>query len=111
LRAHVRYWAGLLGADFSACDGALERVGLGGISGLPARVLSAGQARRLALARLLAASRPIWLLDEPLGALDEAGRALVSELVRERLNGGIVVAATHDPLRVEAARIIQLGGA
>jgi heme exporter protein A len=112
LEAHARYWAGLLGGDVHACAGALARVGLGAIALLPARMLSAGQSRRLALTRLLIAERAIWLLDEPLAALDEAGRALVSALVREHLGkGGCVVAAGHDPLRVEPARVVQLGEA
>lgn len=77
----------------------LEQVGLGRQANLPCRYLSAGQRRRLALARLLASGRPIWLLDEPFAALDTAGQALAGQLmVRHCGAGGIVIAATHDPL-------------
>jgi heme exporter protein A len=110
LAALARYWAGLLGGDEAACARALDRVGLGAIGTLPARMLSAGQARRLALTRLIVAPRPLWLLDEPMAALDDAGRGLVAALVREHLTGGgTVVAAGHDPLRVDAARTVRLG--
>ncbi len=78
---------------------ALSAAGLGRLHDLPVQYLSAGQRRRLALARLIAAPRPIWLLDEPLAALDEAGRKLLDALMGEHLaDGGLVVAATHDIL-------------
>ena len=77
----------------------LENVGLTRQAELPCRYLSAGQKRRLALARLLAAGRPLWLLDEPFAALDAAGQALVARLMALHCgSGGIVIAATHDPL-------------
>lgn len=89
---------------------ALDRVGLGALADLPGGVLSAGQRRRLALARLLAAPRPIWLLDEPTAALDAAGQALLVDLVAEhRAKGGLVVAATHLPLGFEDAATLTLG--
>ena len=85
----------LLGGDGDV-QSALERVGLGALADLPGGVLSAGQKRRLALARLIAAPRPVWLLDEPTAALDSAGQALLISLVEEhRARGGAVVAATH----------------
>jgi heme exporter protein A len=95
--AHVAFWAGLYeGADEVAV---LERVGLHRLSDRLARTLSAGQARRLALSRLLIAPRPVWLLDEPAAALDIAGRAWLLGLVSDHLaSGGIVVAAVHDPI-------------
>ncbi|MBL8549732.1 MAG: heme ABC exporter ATP-binding protein CcmA [Hyphomonadaceae bacterium] len=108
LIAHVRYWAGLFGADPAGSEAALERVGLARIAKLPARVLSAGQSRRLALSRLIVAPRPIWLLDEPLASLDEAGRTMVAELAAEHLKSGIVVAAGHDPLGVPPASVVTL---
>lgn len=75
---------------------ALDRVGLGAIAELPGAVLSAGQRRRLALARLICAPRPLWLLDEPTAALDAAGQRLLVDLVADhRAKGGIVLAATH----------------
>ncbi len=90
---------------------ALARVGLSRAAHLPAGYLSAGQKRRLALARLLAAPRPLWLLDEPIAALDSAGQALVAELIAGQVAaGGAVVAATHQPLGLAQARSLVIGG-
>jgi len=94
----LRFFAGLYrsGADG---DAVLTEVGLARQRDLPCRYLSAGQRRRLALARLLASGRPLWLLDEPFAALDAAGQALVAHLMARHCGaGGIIVAATHDPL-------------
>lgn len=88
---------------------ALDRVGLGALADLPGGVLSAGQKRRLALARLIAAPRPIWLLDEPTAALDAAGQSLLASLVSEhRAKGGMVIAATHLELGFEGAETLSL---
>jgi heme exporter protein A len=77
----------------------LEEVGLTRQAQLPCRYLSAGQRRRLALARLLLTRRPLWLLDEPFAALDTAGKALVARLIARHCGqGGLAVAATHEPL-------------
>jgi heme exporter protein A len=77
----------------------LEQVGLARQADLPCRYLSAGQRRRLALARLLVSARPLWLLDEPFAALDRSGQALVAQLMARHCGqGGIIIAATHDPL-------------
>ena len=77
----------------------LAQVGLARQADLPCRYLSAGQKRRLALARLLVSNRPLWLLDEPFAALDTSGQALVAQLMALHCGqGGIVIAATHDPL-------------
>jgi heme exporter protein A len=74
-----------------------------GVRDLPCRYLSAGQKKRLGLARLLLSGRGLWLLDEPFAALDTAGRALTAELMRAHcVSGGIVIAATHDLLGLEA---------
>jgi heme exporter protein A len=93
----LNFFAHLYG---KAVDGALlEQVGLARQAELPCRYLSAGQRRRLALARLLASQRPLWLLDEPFAALDRAGQALVAQLMARHCGqGGIIIAATHDPL-------------
>ena len=83
-------------ADLSSV---LAQVGLARQSELPCRYLSAGQRRRLALARLLVSRRPLWLLDEPFAALDTSGQALVAQLMARHCGeGGIIIAATHDPL-------------
>jgi heme exporter protein A len=88
-------------ADADRIDSAIERVGLTRQRALPARVLSQGQRRRVALARLILAGRPLWLLDEPVTALDAAGMTLLQDLLAEHLaRGGAVVAATHQPLPV-----------
>ena len=92
--------------DFYAClyghsaDGSvLEQVGLARQADLPCRYLSAGQRRRLALARLLVSKRPLWLLDEPFAALDVSGQALMAHLMARHCGeGGIIIAATHEPL-------------
>jgi heme exporter protein A len=77
----------------------LAQVGLARQAELPCRYLSAGQRRRLSLARLLVSRRPLWLLDEPFAALDTAGQALVAQLMARHCGeGGIIIAATHDPL-------------
>jgi heme exporter protein A len=87
---------------------AAERLGLTRLLGLEVRVLSAGQRRRLALARLIASPRPLWLLDEPLAPLDAASRTLFGTLMAEHLTrGGLIVAAVHDPLPI-AARIVGI---
>jgi heme exporter protein A len=93
-----------------AADAALlEQVGLARQADLPCRYLSAGQRRRLALARLLASARPLWLLDEPFAALDRAGQALVAQLMARHCGqGGIIIAATHDPLGL-GNEILRLG--
>ncbi len=84
------------GADLGAT---LAQVGLARQAELPCRYLSAGQRRRLALARLLVSRRPLWLLDEPFAALDTAGQGLVAGLMARHCGeGGIIIAATHDPL-------------
>jgi heme exporter protein A len=108
VQAHVRYWAGLLGGVDER--EALARVGLSAVADLPARALSQGQARRLALTRLLVAPRPIWLLDEPAAGLDAKARAILSDLMEtQRSKGGLVVAAAHEPLLAAPDQVVALG--
>ena len=81
------------------CGAALEEVGLAQQADFPCRYLSAGQRRRLALARLVIGARPLWLLDEPFAALDRDGQALMArQMARHCSQGGIIIAATHEPL-------------
>jgi heme exporter protein A len=91
-------------------DAALARFDLEGLAQTPARWLSAGQRRRLALARLLTGARPLWLLDEPGVGLDAANRARLEQLIAEhRAGGGIVALATHGDTAVRDALALQLG--
>jgi heme exporter protein A len=109
---NLAFWAGALGGDTrrAAWLPALERLGLGHVGDFPVRALSAGQKRRVALARLLVAERPIWLIDEPTTALDVAAQALFTAVMGERLrSGGLIVAATHAPLGLMGAKELRLG--
>lgn len=106
---NLAFWTAWLGGDGSAPSDALGRLGLDHAANLPAGYLSAGQRRRLALARLLTVRRPLWLLDEPYAALDVGSQALVASLIADHAAaGGLVIAATHQPLGV-TARDIRLG--
>lgn len=101
-------WTG--GTEASA-RAAVERLRLRPLLDLPVRKLSAGQRRRLAFARLIAAPRPLWLLDEPLAPLDAERRAEVGALMTEHLaSGGLILAAVHDPLPIPA-RELRVGAA
>ena len=107
---NLAFWRDFLGgAAFDAAE-SLAAVGLDHASHLPAAYLSAGQRRRLSVARLLAVRRPIWLLDEPTNALDTAGQALFATLMGDHLaRGGLIVTATHAPLGIQA-RELRIGG-
>lgn len=106
VRENLDFWYAFLSGRDASSASALDAVGLAGLAALPAAYLSAGQRRRLALARLLVAPRPIWLLDEPTAALDAAGQQRLGELMRAHLaRGGIIVAATHGPLGLEAKEL------
>lgn len=109
---NLRFARAMLGPGPVDPADALARVGLAGKSDLPVAYLSAGQRRRVALARLLVARRALWLLDEPLTALDAAGQAMLLGLMREHLaGGGLLVAATHAPLDLAGATELRLGPA
>jgi heme exporter protein A len=87
-------------------DDALEEVGLSKARDLPAQYLSAGQKKRLSLARLKLMSRPLWLLDEPLAALDSAGKTLAARFIAAHCaSGGIAIVATHEPLGIDCSRL------
>jgi heme exporter protein A len=107
---NLSFWRDVLGGETFDATEALAAVGLDHAAHLPAAYLSAGQRRRLSLARLLAVRRPVWLLDEPTSALDAAGQSLFAGLMSDHLaRGGLIVAATHAPLGVQAKEL-QLGG-
>jgi heme exporter protein A len=109
VRENARFWARFLGDGSASVEDALEAIGLDDIASVPAGYLSAGQKRRLGLARLLLATRPLWLLDEPTVSLDAASQAWLARLMQAHLDGGgILVAATHAPLGLATARTLAL---
>jgi heme exporter protein A len=111
VRENLSFWRKFLGGEVFDAGQSLDQVGIEHTADLPAAYLSAGQRRRLSIARLIAVRRPIWLLDEPTSALDAAGQTLFTEVMRDHLaRGGIVIAATHAPLGIEC-RELRIGGA
>lgn len=109
---NLRFWAAFTGKGESlAVEAALAAVGLKAIGHLPFGYLSAGQQRRIAIARLLVSHRPIWLIDEPTAALDEASERMVERLIAtHRAAGGLAIAATHQPLDVPGATRLEMLG-
>jgi heme exporter protein A len=115
VRENLAFWKSFLG-NFNGrqsmdVEEAAECVGLSGITHLPFGYMSAGQQRRFAMAKLLIAGRPIWILDEPTAALDASADLMFTGLVQTHLDtGGIVIAATHQPLGLENARSLAMTG-
>jgi heme exporter protein A len=106
---NLGYWRRLYGGEGDV-ETTLDQVGLAHLIDLPAGRLSAGQKRRVALARLLVSARPVWLLDEPATALDAAAEAMLGGLIAAHLaGGGIVMAATHRPLPLAPSATLTLG--
>ena len=100
---NLAFWTAFLGGRPEAIPPSLERLGLGHLADLPAGYLSAGQRRRLALARLLTVQRPVWLLDEPTAALDAASQSVLTGIMAAHVEaGGLLMAATHQPLGIPA---------
>ncbi len=97
---NLQFWCGLNGADGRQVGAALEQLRVPpGARRRPVRTLSAGQKRRSALARLLLAPRPLWLLDEPLDGLDRDGIAVFTQMLATHLRGGgMVLMTSHQPL-------------
>lgn len=109
-RDELMFQARWTSGDAAHALDAAGRLGLERVLGLAVRHLSAGQRRRLALARLIASPRPVWLLDEPMAPLDAQHRALFGAAMAQHLaRGGLVVAAAHDRLPI-AARTLSLAG-
>jgi heme exporter protein A len=109
-RENLGFWGDLWGAAQGATDTALAHMALAAIADLPARFLSSGQRRRLALARLLLTPSPLWLLDEPTVGLDSASQAAITAAIDgHRQQGGAVVLATHVALDLAAdCRVLSL---
>lgn len=102
LRRALQFWGG-------ATDEAMEALGLAHLAQVPVRLLSSGQAKRATLARVAASGAPLWLLDEPLNALDAEGADRLSAIVAQHLlNGGAVLAASHQKLAGDW-RVLELG--
>jgi heme exporter protein A len=119
VRENLDFWAAFLAPAeggglrrAASLVDALETLGIAHTLDLPAAYLSAGQRRRLALARLLVVPRPIWLLDEPSSALDAASEATLAELMTAHLAaGGMIVAATHQELALPSVLDLRLEAA
>jgi heme exporter protein A len=108
---NLAFWRDFLGGEASDAHAALAAVGLDHAMHLPAAYLSAGQRRRLSIARLLVVRRQVWLLDEPTNALDVAGQGMFTALMETHLTrGGLIIAATHAPLGLPA-RELRIEGA
>jgi heme exporter protein A len=108
----LRFWAVVYGSRPTKAElsEATAAVGLGHALNVATGILSAGQRRRVALARLLLSPRPLWLLDEPFTALDAEGAALVGGLMDRHLGrDGVIVAATHQEMPVRAHASLRLG--
>jgi len=107
---NLRFQRAVAGGASGVSPGeALTRLGLAGFEDVPCRTLSEGQRRRVALARLLTAARPLWILDEPLTALDRTGVAVVEDLIcTHARQGGMVLITTHQPIRLEGSALVRL---
>ena len=105
--AALGFWAGLDGTDPKQ---AMEAMGIARLADVPVRMLSTGQRKRAALARVIASGAPLWLLDEPANGLDADGQArLADAMAAHRAGGGAIMAATHQPFGLGQAHEVWLG--
>lgn len=111
VRENLAFWADFLGENDGSVPRALGAFGLTPLADFPAGLLSAGQKRKVALSRLYAAPRPIWLLDEPQVSLDAPSLKLLEAAIKEHLEaGGIAMVASHTALKTKFGHKIALGG-
>jgi heme exporter protein A len=109
-REELAFWSVWSGGTADSAHEAAVTLELTPLLDLEVRRLSAGQRRRLVLARLLAAPRALWLLDEPLSPLDARWRTRFGEMMQAHLaGGGLILAAVHDPLPI-TAQVLEIGG-
>jgi heme exporter protein A len=109
---NAAFWGGFLGGAPTRLEAALAAFGLQELKDTPAAYLSAGQRRRLGLARILLVDRPLWLLDEPTASLDHAAQGMLRAVIERHLRaGGLLVAASHEPLPLGSSRHLPLGAA
>lgn len=105
---NLRFWADVFGTE--AAEAAIEAFELQALRSRAAGMLSAGQKRRLGLARLVVSGRPVWMLDEPTVSLDKDAVAMFAAVVERHLaGGGMAVLATHIELGLKGARVLELG--
>ena len=107
---NLTFWAEIFGTGPAGVARAVTAMNLSALTARPAQNLSAGQKRRLGLARMLVTGRPLWVFDEPTVSLDAASVALFAAMVRAHLAaGGAALMATHIDLGLSEARILDLG--
>lgn len=105
IEENLQFWQDYCGTPLMNVEDALTAVELPNIAHLPASYLSAGQKRRVSIAKLLVSYKPVWLVDEPTAALDKNSEEIFAGLVEDHLsNGGIAIAATHKPLGLSATK-------
>lgn len=109
---NLGFWAGLwkIQNPAAAVDTALQAMGLQSLAGVPVRYYSAGQKRRLSLARVLLKQSPLWLLDEPFNALDAKSSDLLMTALQSHLaQGGVALLAAHQAPALENVRVVDIG--
>jgi heme exporter protein A len=111
LRRALDFWARIDTVDGHTVDRAVDEMGLAPLNEVPVAMLSTGQRKRAAMARVIASGAPIWLLDEPANGMDDAAQArLVAAIARHRANGGAVLLASHFALAIDDLAEIDMGG-